>query len=170
MLLPLNIRDSFLLSMRLDVPSILRKQKGLKSGSPLSSNDVRDENDINLSNQPSVTDILDLNKSILNDHDEEKVSPDDNKGQRDKINRYSLDYYESLCKFFLLDIKEREQDGYSRAAQNRRKLRQRDNSNSYSTGRDAENLGKRRFKFIYFESYAIISYQHTNCTSKSRKM
>ena len=142
MLLPLNIRDCFLLSMRLDVPSILRKQKGLKSGSPVSGNDLRNENDISISGQPSVTDILDLNKSFSNDHDEEKVSPGDNKDEREKINRYSLDYYESLCKFFLLDIKEREQGGYSRAAQNRRKLRQRDSNNSYSTSRDAENLEK----------------------------
>ena len=72
MLLPLYIRDSFLLSMRLDVPSILRKQKGLKTGSLVPDNDAHNEDDMNISNQPSVTDILILNDSLLSDHDEEK--------------------------------------------------------------------------------------------------
>ena len=81
-----------------------------------------------------------------------KSKSGDNKNQRDKLNYDNLDYYESLCKFFLLDIKEREQGGYSRAARNRRKLRQRDNSNSYSATRDAENLEKTASK-LYISNH-----------------
>ena len=179
MLLPLYIRDSFLLSMRLDVRSILGKQKGLKSGSPVPDNDAHNEDDMNISNQPSVTDVLSLNDSLLSDRDEEKVSTRDNKDQRDKLNYDNLDYYESLCKFFLLDIKEREQGGYSRAAQNRRKQRQRDGSNSYSATRDAENLEKAASK-LYISNHmqlyliniqiALRSHENVNIGPTGRKI
>ena len=166
MLLPLNIREGFFLSMRLDVPLIARQQSGTTSVK-INENTTINEDNNNKNIMGSINDttrlsntsdllnnLLDIDE--LNNSTDEEEENDKKKSRNIKKDDLQKDnnaageknsndlYYETLCKFLLLDFNnDYEQNKFGSGDRRRnRRMRQQNNQNGIFSAihEDAEQI------------------------------